>query len=337
MTMTKKENQMAMYSHGIIDHMPAPMEGETCLFPVLGYNENPCVRSGKDWFGCEWQYEEKAHATAPAVTKHHVLEDISDWREVVTFPDLDTWDWQRAIQVDHVADVDRENTMYNAVILIGMFERLHCLMGFENALISLMEDPDEVADFFDAMVDFKIKLIDKIAEYYRPDMITFHDDWGTQKGPFFSPALWRELIKPRMKKIIDHTHNKGIIFLMHSCGKYDQLIPDIVDLGVDTLQCMDIMDIGRILEIAAGRMTVQASVHTQDFEARNGAGILTPEIVRETVSKEFHEWGRSGYYFPCIFAPSNWYEEIVLDEYLKVSGEYAGTYRKQDRENAFRR
>lgn len=323
--LTRKENQMAMYSHKRIDHMPGPMEGEACLFPVLGFNENPCVASGKDWFGCEWEFEESAHATAPKPGAY-VLEDICDWREKVKFPDLDAWDWEKAIELDHVADVDRENKMYNVVCLIGLFERLHCLMGFENALCALLTDPDEVEAFFDAMVEHKLKLIDKLYAYYKPDMLTFHDDWGTQKGPFFSPELWRQMIKPRMKRIIDHCHSLGIIFLMHSCGKYDEIVPDIAGIGVDTLQCMDIMDIGKLLEVTEGKMSIQASVHTQDFHARNSAGVLTPEIVRETVRKEFREWGKSGRYFPCIFAPSNWYEEIVMDEYLKVSGEYAGTY-----------
>lgn len=323
--MTAKENQLAMYGHKKIDHMPAPMEGEHCIFPVRGFIENPNVESGTDWFGCEWKFEESAQATAPA-PGNYLLEDICDWREVVKFPDLDNYDWEEAARKDHVGEIDRENKMVNLVVLIGLFERLHCLMGFENALCALLTDPEEVEAFFDAMTEFKMKLIDKLAEYYKPDLITFHDDWGTQKGPFFSPDLWREMIKPRMKKIVDRTHEHGILFLLHSCGKYDELIPEIAEIGVDTLQCMDIMDIGKALEITKGQMSIQASVHTQDFNARNSAGILTPEIVRETVGKEFREWGRSGRYFPCIFAPANWYEEIVMDEYLKVSAEYAGTY-----------
>lgn len=325
--MTAKENQLAMYSHKKIHHMPAPMEGEYCVYPVKGFIENPSVESGSDWFGCEWEFEESAGAAAPVPGKHQ-LEDICDWREIVKFPDLDHYDWEEAAKKDHMAEIDRENKMVNVVVLIGLFERLHCLMGFENALCALLTDPEEVEAFFDAMTEFKMKLIDKLAEYYKPDLITFHDDWGTQKGPFFSPDLWREMIKPRMKKIIDKTHEHGILFLLHSCGKYDEIIPEIAEIGVDTLQCMDINDIGKALEKTEGRMSIQASVHTQDFNARNSAGILTPEIVRETVGKEFREWGKSGRYFPCIFAPANWYEEIVMDEYLKVSAEYAGTYVK---------
>lgn len=324
--MTAKENLLAMYGHKKIEIMPVFGEGEFCVYPVNGFHERPPHNEGgRDWFGCLWEYCDSAMAPAPD-PREHVLEDICGWRELVKFPDLDAWDWEKAAREDHVADADRENQMVNVVVLIGLFERLHVLMGFEEALCALVTDPEEVAAFFDAMTDFKIKLIGKLAQYYKPDLITFHDDWGTQRGPFFAPELWRRLIKPRMKRIIDAAHGHGILFLMHSCGKYDEIVPDIAEIGVDTLQCMDIMDIGKLLEEDSGRMSFQVSVHSQDFESRDGAGILTDEIVRGTVEKEFREWGGTGRYFPCIFPPSKWYEKTVYETFIKVREELAGTY-----------
>jgi uroporphyrinogen decarboxylase len=324
--MTAKENTLAMYSHKKIDHMPLWPEGETCVFPVNGFLERPAYnQGGTEWFNCVWEFSEAAGAPAPDQI-NHVMSDICDWRDVVKFPDLDAWDWEEAVKLDHIDEIDRENTVVNVVVLIGLFERLHVLMGFEDALCSLLMEPEEVGEFLDAMTDYKIKLIEKLAKYYKPDVITYHDDWGTQRSPFFSPETWRELIKPRTKRIIDAAHEHGIIFLLHSCGKYDELIPEIAEIGVDCLQCMDIMDIGKALEVTEGKMSFQVSVHTQEFESKDSAGVLTEEYVRETVRKEFHEWGKTGRYFGCIFPPSKWYEEIVYDEYKKAIEEFAGTY-----------
>ena len=196
-------------------------------------------------------------------------------------------------------------------------------MGFENALCALLEEPEEVHEFLDALMDHKIKLIDKLAQYYRPDAITFHDDWGTQNGPFFSPAIWREFIKPRQKKIVDATHSHGIIFVQHSCGKYDDIIPDFVDVGIDTLQCMDINDIGAALSKTGKNLSYLPDVHSQQFVADDAAGLLTPEGVREIVHREFMEWGATGRYTPYLFPPKTWYDEIIWDEFEKCSAALA--------------
>ena len=323
--LTPKQNVENMYFHKKIDRMPGPGEGEYCIYPVSGFLERPANnKGGLDWFGCNWEYIEGSDAPAPDV-HNHVLEEISDWKEVVKFPDLDAWDWEHAKQVDRVEEIDRENNLVNMAVCNGMFERLHVLMGFEDALCALVAETEEVEAFFDAMVNYKIKLIEKLKIHYNPDVITFHDDWGTQKALFFSPVLWRRLIKPRMKKIVDFAHQCGIGFIMHSCGKLDEIMEDICEIGIDTLQCMDINDLENALKIAGGRMSIQASVHTQDFEAKDESGSLTEKIVRETVSKEFMTLGATGRYFPFLFITpdSKWYEKVVLDEFLKCRDKLA--------------
>lgn len=305
------------------ESLPDLFDGEHTVWPISGFWERPPFdQAGRDWFGCRWDLSGGSFAPAPSVDEH-LLEEIGDWREVVTFPDLEAWDWEKAVEIDRLASIDREHNLVNLMLLNGLFERMHVLMGFENALCALLTDEEEVGQFLDALTDFKIKLIDKIAAYYKPDVISYHDDWGTQKGPFFSPELWRRLFKKRTEKIIRAAHDRGILFVLHSCGKFEELIPEIVEIGVDTLQCMDIMDVGEIIRIADGRMSVQASVHTQQFEAMDEAGILTEEYVRKTVHREFTEWGKTGYYMPSVMPSGKWYDDVVTQEYLEVSRQMA--------------
>ena len=54
----------------------------------------------------------------------------------------------------------------------GPFERLHMLMGFENALCALLTDPEEVEEFFNTYMEWKIKLMEKVIEYYKPDVLS---------------------------------------------------------------------------------------------------------------------------------------------------------------------
>ena len=194
--MDAKENFLNFYQHRPIEIMPITGEGEVMIYPINGFEERPPFnKGGNDWFGCAWESAVPGSTPAPDCSTH-VLDDITEWRDVVKFPDLDAWDWDRAVKLDALDEIDRDANIVSLVVLTGLWERLHILMGFEEALCSLLEEPEEVGAFFDAMVEYKIKLIDKLAEYYKPDVILFHDDWGTQAGPFFSPDLWRELIKP---------------------------------------------------------------------------------------------------------------------------------------------
>ena len=64
--------------------------------------------------------------------------------ELVKFPDLDAWDWSKVEEIDHISEIDRENKVFEIMFVNGPFERLHMLMGFENALCALLTDPEEV-------------------------------------------------------------------------------------------------------------------------------------------------------------------------------------------------
>lgn len=323
MGMSAKERLLNFYWHKPVDKLPLRGDGEVTIMPPNGYEERPAFgQSGYDWFCCHWIVKE-GQSPAPDCLEL-VLDDISNWRDAVRFPDLDAWDWERALTQDKVAEIDRDNNLVNAVVFHGLWERMFILMGFEEALCAIIQEPQETAAFFNAMADYKIKLIDKLAQYYKPDVITFHDDWGTQTGLFFSPLTWRQLIKPQQKRIVDATHAHGIAFLQHSCGKIDEIIPDIAELQVDTLECMDINDIGAALEATGDSMSYVVNPHVQDFQTADMRGALTPEYVRKVVREEFMQYGKSGHYTPFISSRAGWYGDIIREEFLKCRDELCG-------------
>ena len=65
------------------------------------------------------------------------------------------------------------------MVINGMFERMYACMGFENALMALIEDPESCKDFFHAMADWKIEYFKKIGKYYDIDILNAHDDYGS--------------------------------------------------------------------------------------------------------------------------------------------------------------
>jgi len=76
------------------------------------------------------------------------------------------------------------------------------MRGMENLLIDMKENPSFVHELLDAIADFNIRII-RNAVKYPIDGFYFGDDWGQQRGLIMGPILWREFIKPRLKRMYD--------------------------------------------------------------------------------------------------------------------------------------
>ncbi len=318
--MNEKENLYAFFNHQAHEWMP----GEEAFWqprPTRGIFERPTAGGpGRDWFGCLWEADASGISPLATPSSHeHLLEDINEWESVVNFPDLNSFDWEAALERDKIATAPRETHVINETILEGLWERTNALMGIENSLCAIMEEPEACQEFFNALADYKITLVDKIMEHYKPEVITYHDDWGMQTGPFFRPELWRALFKEPTRRIFTHIHRHGIPVIFHCCGKYDELIPEISEIGCDVLECMDILDIGAALEKTGTSMSYWVSPHAQQFFILNETGELTEEFVRTTFRRELDEWGKSGVYAPHFLYNAAWYDKVereVYQEYL---------------------
>ena len=191
-------------------------------------NVSPAVESmkfGEDWFGVKW-YDQIPDP------KELLLDSFDDWEKIIKFPDLDALDWSGAAEID-CADLDRENKIVATKSMAFLLERVAAFAGIGETMIAFYTNPEELKALFSELTEFRLKQIDKMVQYYNPDYMMFHDDYGTQTGLFMSPDTWREFIKPYLKKLIDRVHEHGKFFCMHSCGKIDDIVGDLVELGVD--------------------------------------------------------------------------------------------------------
>ncbi len=96
------------------------------------------------------------------------------------------------------------------------------------------------------------------------DAIITAEDWGTQLGLMIHPDLWREIFKPRFKRICDAARKHGMKVLLHSCGRITDVIPDMIEVGIDALQ-FDQQQVHGIDNLAryAGRVTYWCPVDIQ--------------------------------------------------------------------------
>lgn len=231
--MTERENVLLVYNHKKPQWTPIWFEA----VQVVGFwSNNECglrgerVREnvGLDVFGVEWNL---GHGSPMPVLGNYMLEDICDWREVVKFPEPKTWDWEMLAAVE-LKDRD-PNKALTYFCEQGLWDRLVQLMGFENAAMALLTDPEECEAFFARMTQYKIEVIECVAKYYKPDIFMYTDDIAKSDSLFMHPNTYRDLIKPYHAKIIQAIKDNGMIAEQHTCGKCDAVMDDYVEIGLD--------------------------------------------------------------------------------------------------------
>jgi hypothetical protein len=125
------------------------------------------------------------------------------------------------------------------------------LRGFAAAMQDFLLEPAGFAVLMDRIVEFECELM-RMAARHGFHGIHFADDWGTQSGMMISPALWRELFKPRYARQFALAHAMGLHVWYHCCGEFLAIMEDFRQIGADVLNIAqpnvnDIAEIGRRL------------------------------------------------------------------------------------------
>lgn len=122
------------------------------------------------------------------------------------------------------------------------FDVTHSWMcGTENILMALLTEPEWCVDMFNTLLDMHIALYDMIIdEGYKFDQVWWWDDMGYKHNQFFSRSTYQELLKPVHQRAVDWAHSRGMKAQLHSCGDVNPFIPDMIDIGLDALNPLEV-------------------------------------------------------------------------------------------------
>jgi uroporphyrinogen decarboxylase len=170
-----------------------------------------------------------------------------------TIKDRDTWAAAKArmtpsddrIQWDYLKENypiwQAEDRWITAGLWFGFDVTHSWAVGTERILMALVEDPEWCADMFNHYLDLHIALLDRIWDAgYHFHHVTWPDDMGYKYHQFFSINTYREILKPVHKRAIDWAHSKGAVAEMHSCGDINPLVPELIDIGLDGLNPLEV-------------------------------------------------------------------------------------------------
>ncbi len=113
------------------------------------------------------------------------------------------------------------------------------LVGFEKFIVDLYEERDYVFGLMDRMAEYSIGVGRELLNI-GVDLLWLGDDVGMQSGMMLDPAVWRRHVKDRLAGVIADL--KGVQptvkIAYHSCGSYEPIIPDLIEIGVDVLNAL---------------------------------------------------------------------------------------------------
>jgi len=198
---------------------------------------------------------------------YHPLENVSSIDEIgkYNWPDPDDYNYNQFLrECEEFADYAVCSGPWSSFLYVACE-----LMGMENFLVSLVEKPKIAHLLLDKIVDFYCEVVKRMFEKAKNkiDIFFMGDDYGTQDGLLISLPLWRSFISPRLKRLISLAKSYGYKVMLHSCGSVRELIPDLIQLGVDILDPIQVrakgMEIEKLKRDFGDNISFHGSIDTQ--------------------------------------------------------------------------
>jgi uroporphyrinogen decarboxylase len=243
----------------------------------------------KDEFGVTWD---------PVKTK-----DIGDWG-FVDHPvkDMEIGDYKfpdgskkgRFYEAEKVAA--QNPGCFNLLQMTGIFDTAWHPTGIQDMLMGMALDSDFTGKMMDMALEYNLGILEQLPDYIHG--VRFIEDWGDQKCLMMGLKNWRRYLKPRLKEMYQACKKKGCAVFIHSCGNITELLPEIIELGVDVVDPVqpEVMDINLIKKeygkdiVLFGGMGCQSTIP-----------LGTPEQVLNEARERVALLSEGG---KCIFGPS---------------------------------
>jgi uroporphyrinogen decarboxylase len=274
------------------------------------------LRATYDEWGCLWQRSEVDNM---GQVKGHPLED---WAAERTYRWPDPAD--PTYYADMAARLEGAGDKYVLTdIFMLLFERMHTLRGMANVLTELYSDPGRMAYLADRIVDIHLGIIRNIGQRFpgRIHGLTFTDDWGSEEATFVSPAMWCSFFQPRYARLFEAAHAQGWCVRMHSCGKVNEIIEPLIEIGLDAInlqqpRALGIEEVGRRF---AGRICFESLCDIQATLPFKGAEDIRAEAKLLLESWATPEGGfiLSDYGDGAAIGVPLWKKQVMYDAFME--------------------
>jgi uroporphyrinogen-III decarboxylase len=239
-------------------------------------SRRPAGSEATDVWGSRWRYEIESH---DGVVIEHPIPSWSDLASYQPPSPEDFTNWDEA--AENIARTRSEGGVSRVGTDHGfIFLRLTYLRGFENFMVDLAEEREEVYELTAIVENYWLEVCRRWVDA-GADMISFGDDLGLQHALPISPEKWRKFIKPSYQKIFSFCRSNGVHVFHHSDGYIVDIIPDLIECGVSQLNPQDLVNgLDELDELARGKICIHLDIDRQNLTVFGSPEDIDAHILR---------------------------------------------------------
>jgi hypothetical protein len=245
----------------------------------------PLYKLGKhrdDW-GTLWYVTVEGRCGIPV--EYPIKPDLSDYDQYIWPAVFSAGVPEYRLYSGHMAG--KSNDYYARGGWIVFFEQMQQLIGFENLLVALAMGIPEVYRLRDDLLKFNLTWINNWLTFDYQGL-HFADDWGSQDNLLIPPDLWRSFFKPAYQEMFSRVKARKLHVWYHSDGDILEIIPDLIEIGVDVLNCQSsVMDMHELSKFA-GKTAFRTDIDRQKI-----LPFVSPGEVKDYIFWLFHQLGTS--------------------------------------------
>lgn len=278
------------------------------IFPRLQYPQEPSDKetpSQTDHGAVEDRFVDEWGITRRFVMHYYEIAE-HPLREAGSLDDIESYPWpdpEEYLVVEGLRDRARHLRQDTDYALVGyipgsLFEQAWYLRGYGELLMDFLLNKDFAHALLSKILEIRKQnaeiLLREVGEYL--DVIQLGDDLATQNGPAASPALYREMVKPYQAELFGFVKGRTPARLYyHTCGAVAPLVDDLIEIGVDALNPIQVsangMDTAELKARFGARIAFWGAIDTQQV-----LPFGTTEQVRAEVRKRISDLAPGGGY-----------------------------------------
>ncbi len=196
----------------------------------------------------------------------------------------------------YIRDVEQRAVVFGNMSA-GVFELLTWLRGYEDAYADWGSSSPLAVKLMDRVLEMQLQYLEKGLSVVGDviDVAQIADDLAGQNGLLISPRSYRRLLKPIHKQLCDfiHSHSNAKVF-MHSCGAIRQVLPDLIEVGVDIINPVQVSATGMDSAELKREFGKDIVFWGGGVDTQRVLGVGTPDEVRAEVRRRVEDFKPDG-------------------------------------------
>ncbi len=220
-----------------------------------------------DWYmnGSDVDAEERTLTTPGCFAEAEELEDLD------FFPWPDPEKYIDVAECRRRADSAPEGKVGLGIMWSAHFQDACAAFGMETALMNMVANPEIYEAVNEKVLEFYLKANKIFYEATKGKLhaVLIGNDMGSQRGLIISPEMVRKFVIPGCRKLVEQAHSYGLKVIYHSCGSIIDIIPDLIEAGVDVVHPIQALAAGmepqNLKEKFEGKVAFCGGVDTQEL------------------------------------------------------------------------